>query len=319
MIKAGVVGVGHLGRHHARLYGVLPDVQLVGIADVDEKRGRERAEEYNAAFYTEYRELLGKVDVVSIAVPTTMHHRVTKEFLDAGIHVLLEKPIATSLLEADELVTLADDRGVMLQVGHLERFNPAVLAVKDKLKAPLFIEAHRIGPFSNRGTDVDVILDLMIHDLDLVLHFVKQPVAALHSVGVPVLSDQADIANCRIEFEGGCVANLTASRASLEPLRKMRIFQADSYISMDFQKRQSVMVARNRSVPFDFTNPMKSILPVPLDNREGEPLKLEIESFVACVAAGRQPEASGRAARDALALALEVRKALAPLPPEVTS
>ncbi len=313
MLRVGVVGVGHLGRHHARLYGSLPNVELVGVADIDRRRGAEIAAEYNTAYFNDFRELPDKVDAVSIAVPTTLHHEVTKEFLTRNIHVLLEKPISGTIEEADELIALADRRNLILQVGHLERFNPAVMAVKDKITNPMFIESHRIGPFSNRGTDVDVIVDLMIHDLDLILHFVRSPVKSMHAAGVPVLSDRIDIANCRIQFESGCVANITASRASLEPLRKMRIFQPDSYISIDFHKRRSDMFMRNRSVDFDFTNPMTAIRPVPLDNQPGEPLKLEIEAFLDSVRENRQPEIDGPSARAALDLALKVAHSIVSL------
>lgn len=316
MIKTAVIGVGHLGRHHARLYKAMPNAELIAVVDSDSQRGQAIADEYQTAFTDDFHTILSAVDAVSVAVPTTLHHSITKVILEHGIHVLLEKPIASSLPEADELIALARRHNLVLQIGHLERFNPAVIAVQGQIRKPLFIESHRIGPFSNRGTDVDVIVDLMIHDLDLLLHFVQSPIADLHAVGVPVLSDQVDIANCRIQFETGCVANITASRASMEPLRKMRIFQADSYISMDFAKRTSEMYVRDRATPFDFTNPMTSIRAVRLAVNQAEPLKAEIEAFLACVESRSQPLIDGVAARAALKLALDIRRVLqsAPLP-----
>jgi predicted dehydrogenase len=239
-LRAAVIGVGYLGRFHAQKYASLPDVELVGVVDAHPETARRVAKELGVAAFTDYRELLdaGRVDLVSVASTTETHHAVARDCLAAGVHVLAEKPITVTVAQADELVALADAKKLVLQVGHLERFNPAWLAVKDKITRPVFIEAHRMAPFKARGIDVSVVLDLMIHDLDLILPLVGSPVADLRASGVSVLTDGIDIANARIEFANGCVANLTASRTSTASLRRLRVFQHHEYISIDFGDRR---------------------------------------------------------------------------------
>lgn len=230
-----VIGVGYLGKFHAQKYAELPNAELIAVADIDEAAARESASACNCQALTDYRELLGKVEAVSIAVPTVMHFEVAKEFLASGAHVLLEKPIASTLEQARELNRIAADNGVVFQIGHLERFNSAFLDLADVNLAPLFIECHRLAPFKPRATDVNVVLDLMIHDIDLILGIVDSPVKSLAASGTPVLSKGIDIANVRLEFDNGCVANVTSSRVSMKSERKMRMFQSDAYISIDFQ------------------------------------------------------------------------------------
>lgn len=236
-LKTAVIGVGYLGRFHAQKYAALPNAELVAVADANAENAQRVAEECNTAAVTDYRELFGKVDAVSIVVPTQMHHQVAKECLENGIHVLLEKPMTVTVEEADELIAIARDKGLVLQVGHLERFNSAVLALEPVLTTPQFIESHRLAPFNPRGADVNVILDLMIHDIDIIQNLVKSPITDINANGVSVLTDEIDIANCRLTFESGCVANVTASRVSMKPQRKMRLFQPEAYISIDFQDK----------------------------------------------------------------------------------
>ena len=242
-LRAGVIGVGHLGQHHARLYAALPDAVLVGVTDQDSERAQLIAERHGTKVFNDVQDLLDVVDVVSIAVPTSAHYRVAKACLNAGKHVLIEKPIAVNSTEAMELVELAKAKGCRIQVGHSERFNPIMHVMRPHIRRPAFIESHRIGPYSERGTDVDVVLDLMIHDIDLVLSFDPGPVEEVRAAGVPVLSSTIDIANARIQFQSGCVANLTASRVSLTKMRRLRVFQRDSYVSIDFQSRQGIVGA----------------------------------------------------------------------------
>ena len=226
-LRAAVIGVGYLGRFHAQKFQSNPDVDLIGVVDADATRAAEIASEVNTQAFTDYRDILSQVDLVSIVVPTKYHFAVAKDCFNAGCHVLLEKPVTQTVAEADELIRLADSKGLVFQVGHLERFNPAVMALKGVLQNPQFIESHRLAPFKTRGTDVNVVLDLMIHDIDILLSLVAHPVKTINSVGVPVLSEEVDIANARLQFENGCVANVTASRASRETMRKMRIFQQE--------------------------------------------------------------------------------------------
>ena len=235
MLRTAVVGTGYLGKFHAQKYALLPDCQLVGVADVNEDSGRFIARECATEFYADYQHLMGKVDAVSIAVPTTLHHQVSKDFLKAGVHVLVEKPITTSLDEADELVKLARKKDLVLQVGCLERFNEALSEVGPLLKEPRFIESHRLAGFKPRSMDINVVMDLMIHDLDIVLSLVNKPLIDVVANGTAVLSDSVDIAQARLTFSGGCVANITASRISQKTKRKMHIFQEQSCICIDFQ------------------------------------------------------------------------------------
>ena len=306
VIEVGVVGVGYLGRHHARIYSSLEGVKLVGAVDIDPARANAVAMQTGAQPYTDFRELLGKVQAVSIAVPTPVHHQIAQEFLQAGVDVLLEKPMTVTLDEADRLIQAAENRGALLQIGHLERFNSVFRALEGRIKNPRFIESHRLGPFVERGTDVHVILDLMIHDIDIILSLVNSAVEVIRAVGVPVISHQIDIANARIEFASGCVANVTASRVSREKLRKVRIFQPDAYFSLDYlQQEVSVchrVVGQGMQIP--------QIVLEKLQIEKEEPLEAELVDFIQCVRSRRPPLVSGREGREALRVALEVLKGI---------
>jgi len=306
VIRVGVVGVGHLGQHHARIYSEMEGVELVGVADTDSQRLREVTSQFKTTPFPDYRELFGKVDAVSVAVPTTFHYQIAKEFLDRGVDVLVEKPIAETVAEADDLLRAAQRRDRILQVGHIERFNGAVQVLSLLVEEPRFIECHRLGPFAARGTDVDVVLDLMIHDIDIILSLVNSPVKQVNAVGVPVISEQVDIANARIQFESGCVANVTASRVSAERLRKIRIFQKDTYISLDYAHQEVVLY--RRIPPEDSGSRLPQIVKeeVPVEKRE--PLQAELMSFIECVRTRRPPLVSGKEGRQALAVAAEIIK-----------
>jgi len=305
-LRAAVIGVGYLGRFHAQKYAALPDVELVGVVDPDPERAAAVARELGTAALAGHAELAGKVDLVSIASTTESHYRIARDCLAAGLHVLVEKPITVTVAEADELIALADAGKRMLQVGHLERYNPAWLAVRDKIGTPLFIEAHRMAPFKPRGTDVSVVLDLMIHDLDLILPLVQSPVADLRASGVAVLTEGIDIANARIEFANGCVANITASRASTASLRRMRIFQHHEYLSIDFGERK-IGLAKKRDAIVEGEAPIDSESRV---EPPGDALLSEIQAFVASVRGEVVPggTCSGRDGREALAVALEIER-----------
>jgi predicted dehydrogenase len=304
-LRVGVIGVGHLGQHHARLYAALPGATLAGVADIDADRARTVGERHQAPAFADWGDLLGRVDAVSVAVPTSAHHEVVKASLEAGVHVLVEKPIAVTPIEARELVELARKRGVTLQVGHIERFNPIMQAMRPHIGRPGFIECHRLSPFGERGTDVDVVLDLMIHDLDLILSFQPGPVEEIRAAGVPVLSTNVDIANARIAFAGGCVANLTASRVSTNRMRRLRLFQRDAYVSVDFQTRQGVIFRR-------MTDPGKrpTIEIEQVRGGEEEPLKLELEAFLQAATTGTPAPVSGEDGTAALELARQVLEAI---------
>ncbi|QIT55584.1 Gfo/Idh/MocA family oxidoreductase [Aquisalimonas sp. 2447] len=313
-LRAGVIGVGYLGRFHAQKYAAMEDVDLVGVVDTDPDRAGAVADEVGTRAFTDYLELLDGVDAVSIVVPTRFHHQVAAESLRRGIHVLVEKPVTTTLEEADDLVRLAAQGNLVLQVGHLERFNAAVRAVADMVGTPMFIESQRLASFNPRGADVSVVLDLMIHDIDIILKLVDQPVARIDANGAPVISSDIDIANARIQFANGCVANVTASRVSLKAERKMRLFQRNSYISLDFQQRTLDVRSRvntKRDVPA-----MEDIRSEQHSYEDGDALRAEITSFVACVRNGRTPLVTGADGRQALATAIEITRQLRdnPLP-----
>ncbi len=306
-LRTAVIGVGYLGNFHAQKYAALADVDLVGVVDSDQKRAAEIASALGTVAIGDHRELLGQVDAVSVVVPTQFHHAVARDFLSSGVHVLIEKPITVTIAEADELIALADKNNVVFQVGHLERFNPVLVAVESILERPLFIESVRIAPFKPRGTDVNVVLDLMIHDIDIIQHIVKSPVERIDAIGAPVFTGEEDIANARILFESGCVANVTASRISLKSERKMRIFQRDAYLTLDFQNRK-VLVAKKGSGEL-----FPGIPNVKVDERElgqADALLSEIESFISAIREGKQPQVSGRDGRMALETALKINQAL---------
>lgn len=295
--------MGALGRHHARVYASLPGCRLVGVSDLEQSRGVEVAREFRTEYFADHGELVQKVDAVSVCVPTESHHSVTRVVLEANVHCLLEKPIAAQLSQADELVELAARRSLILQIGHIERFNPGILSAGGLIRDPLFIESHRLAPYSERGTDVAVVLDLMIHDIDIVLHYTRGEVERIEAVGVPVLSEQEDIANVRMELNTGCIANLTASRVSKEKLRKIRFFQPDLYISVDYL-RKDVEVYEKSLVEGE----RASIRRVEVETVQKEPLKLEIESFLGSVTEGKTAVVSAEEGRKALEIALRIQK-----------
>ncbi len=303
MLRIGVIGVGYLGRLHAQKLASFSDIRFVGVSDADPARGNAVAQEFSTRYYENYKRLLGEVDAISIAVPTTAHYRVAMDAMRAGAHVLLEKPITSDLRQARTLVREASLRKLVFQIGHVERFNPAVRQAASLLAEPRFIECHRLGPFGGRGTDVDVVLDLMIHDLDLILSFVRSPVTRIHAVGVPVISTNVDIANARLTFENGCVANVTASRVSARKQRKIRIFQEDAYVSMDFIEH-SIQIFR-KTFPGG-TGALPEISGELLETEKGDSLREEIRAFVDCARTGSPPLVSGQEGLAALGMAFRI-------------
>ena len=300
MIRVAVIGAGHFGREHARIYADSKAAKLVAICDLNSSTGTAIAERYGAEFVSDYRELIGKADAVSIAVPTISHRAIACDLLEAGISALVEKPISQTLDDADAIIAAAGSGRAVLQIGHLERFNPAVTAASDIVTRPLFFEAHRLSVFTPRSLDIDVVMDLMIHDLDVVLSFVNSGVLEVRAAGVPILTPKVDIANARIEFENGCVANLTASRVSGERVRKLRFFQPHEYVSIDYaaQEASVVSVKPGASGKLQFDSRSLQVM-------RDEPLKLEIESFMQAVEGG-PVHVTGEHARRALALAVEI-------------
>jgi predicted dehydrogenase len=303
-IKVAIIGVGYLGRQHARIYSELDSVDLVGVVDKNAQRAKAVAMEFRTTAYAHYREVLGRVGAVSLAVPTTEHASIGCELLRQGIDVLVEKPIASSLAEAESLIEAARAHRRVLQVGHLERFNPAVVAARKIAHQPLFFEVHRLGVFTSRSLDIDVVFDLMIHDLDIVLDFVHSKVKAVRAVGLPILSKKIDIANARIEFQNGCVANLTASRVSTEKVRKLRFFQPNEYVSLDYSRQDVVVLSMTAGE--GGTGPV--ITPRKIETTRVEPLRAEIESFLNSVRTRTQPAVPAESSKQALELAQEVVK-----------
>jgi len=300
IIRTAVIGAGHLGKYHARICAELPAIELVAVVDVNEATARSVAQEHGVPYATDVRDVLDKIDAAHVVVPTDKHFEVTKLLLEAGKHVLLEKPMAATVAEADELLALARRADRVLQVGHVERFNPAILGIQKVLTQPIFIEVHRLSPFNPRGTEVGVVLDLMIHDLDIILHLVRSDVEQIDAVGVPVLTDKEDIANARLTFANGCVANVTASRVSAERMRKIRFFQSDAYISLDY-------VAQNAKI---YRREGWQILDEVINFSGEQPLQKEIQSFVNSVQQGTRPLVSGEDGRNALAVATRVTEAV---------
>jgi predicted dehydrogenase len=297
-LRIAVIGVGHLGKHHARLLGGIDGAQLTAVVDTDFERAAAAAGPTGARPLSDYRELLGLVDAVTVAVPTELHHEIAMPFLERGISVLVEKPITRTVEEADALIAAADSSGATLAAGHTERYNPAVAAVMPLVSTPRFIEVHRLGVFPDRSLDIDVVFDLMIHDLDIILAMVKSEVTAIEAVGVPVLTDKFDIANARLRFATGCIANVTASRISKERVRKIRLFQPDAYISIDYAE-QEVEGYRLKRREGQRPEIQGGKLPI---TRE-EPLKRELVDFVRAVREKRRPLVTGEDGRRALALA----------------
>jgi predicted dehydrogenase len=302
-IKAAVVGVGYLGRFHAQKYAESPHCRLEAVVDTGAQPGERVAAELGVRALTDYHALLGSVDAVSVVTPTPLHFAIARDFLQAGAHVLVEKPITETVREARTLIDLAARQGRILQVGHLERFNSAILAAEPYLRAPRFVECHRLAPYRARGTDVNVVLDLMIHDIDLVQTIVGAPVLTIDAVGTPVFSDGIDIANARIRFANGCVVNATASRVSLKTERRMRLFEDDAYLSLDLQQKVMTLIRRRDGAPED------GQLPVTIEEQsleQGDALKAEIESFLECIRTGKPPVVSGEDGLMALETAMRI-------------
>jgi len=302
-VRAAVIGVGYLGRFHAQKYARLPEANLVSVIDINSQRGLQVAKEVNTMALTDYRELIGKVDAVSIVTPTPHHFAIAKEFLASGVHVLLEKPMTKNLEQADELIATAKKSGAILQVGHLERFNSAFTAIRPRLRDPMFIEAHRLALFNERGLEVDVILDLMIHDIDIALSIINAPLKDVHASGVSALSPLPDIASVRMEFENGAVANLTASRISIKSMRKLRIFQENCYFSIDYATKRAYAVYRE---PESGDDGFPQLSMEEMEIIEKDSLEEEISDFLRSVRTAARPEVDGEQGRRALAVALEI-------------
>lgn len=298
-LKVGVVGVGYLGQHHARIYSEIPEVELVGVVDIDRERAREVAGRYLAVPLFDYRDLFGKVDAVSIVVPTVLHRAIAGHFLEEGINILIEKPVTTTLEEARELMEMANLRNVVLQVGHIERFNSAVMELSKITHLPLYIDCCRMGPYNDRNTDVGVVLDLMIHDIDIVTSLVRSSVSRISAFAHPVISRGEDIANAQLFFENGCIANLTASRITRKKIRRMEITQADAFISIDYLEQElAVYKKTSSSIP-------NVLIEKPI-MQKGEPLRFELEHFLYCVRNGEQPLVGLEEGKNALEVALRI-------------
>src|ERR1700738_3113187 len=297
-LRVGVVAVGHIGSNHARLYAEIDSAEFAAVYDVDLARANSIARKYRTVAAKSLEEFAEMVDAVSVATPTSTHYEVAQPLLDRGKHLLIEKPITDNTTHASHLAEIAARKGLVLQVGHVERFNPVLSALESRLTHPRFIEAHRLSPYPDRSTDIGVVLDLMIHDLEIILHLVRSPVQNIDAVGVPVLSKGEDIANARIRFENGCVANVTSSRISPERMRKIRVFQEDAYLSLDYEKQTGEIYRREAG---KITRDK-----VPIEREE--PLKQQLVSFIECASTGRQPRVSGFQATAALELAVEITK-----------
>lgn len=302
-VRIGVIGVGYLGALHAAKYAGMNHVELVGVIDIDPARATDIANRCRSTAYNRISDLLNAVDAVSIAVPTIDHHEIAKKCLQRRLDVLIEKPITVTLSQADELISLASENDCILQVGHLERFNPAFLGLQDQINAPLFIESHRLSIFKDRSTDVSVVLDLMIHDIDIIMNFVKSDIKLIHAAGAPVICDQVDIANARLEFSSGCVANVTASRISMKNQRKLRLFQKDAYLSIDFADHEIMVI---RQVEGTSNGPIPNMDIQQISYSDTDALELELKSFVDSVASRAEPAVSGQDGRKALEVALEI-------------
>jgi len=317
MLRIAVVGVGHLGRHHARKFAAMPDVDLSGIFDSDAPRCHALAEELQTKAFSSYQDLLDACDGVDISATTTAHYHLAKSALLAGKHVFVEKPITAELDQARELVSLAAQRNLKLQVGHIERFNPVIMAVEDEISDPMFIESHRLSTFHHRGTDVPVVLDLMIHDIDLILDFVKSPVKDIRASGVGILTPSIDIANARLEFENGAIANVTSSRVSMKQERKIRFFQRDAYFSLDFGAKHATVMKRSPDV-YKYlpqilagntdikAEQLVDVKHHDLSTQAKDALNMELESFVSCIVRDKDPIVDGLAGTRALEVALRI-------------
>lgn len=297
-IKVGVIGVGKLGAIHTRIYSQLKNAELIGVCDINIGRAKEIASRYKTSFFTDYRELLNNTEAVSVACPTQLHYKIAGDFLNHGVNLLVEKPLCSNLKEAKQLLELAQRKNCILQVGHIERFNAAVRKIVQLPGRPRFIECHRLGPFSARVKDIGVVLDLMIHDIDIILALVKTKIKSIDAVGVKILTPHEDIAHARLKFEDGTLCNLTASRVSEEVMRKIRIFKERTYVSLDYVAQEAIIYRKikNRII--------KKAIPI----KKEEPLKSELSSFIDCVAHGRKPLVSGKDAYEALKIAFRILK-----------
>ena len=307
-LRTAVVGVGYLGRFHAQKYAAHPDCDLVAVVDADAGRAQRVAEELGCEALTDPQALFGRVDAVSLVTPTRLHHAMALELIGAGLHLLIEKPMTTTLAEADELLEAAGDNGCLIQVGHLERFNAVMVAAATEIHRPLFIESHRIAPFNPRGADVSVVLDLMIHDIDLILELVEAPLEQMDASGARVISTDIDIANARLRFADGCIANVTASRVSPKAERRMRIFQPNAYLALDLQA--GAMDIQRRRVDAQGPPTMEQIERETREIERRDALADEISAFIAAVREGSRPVVDGRDGRRALAAAIEIGQQL---------
>jgi predicted dehydrogenase len=300
-LRIGVVGVGHIGSNHARIYSELPNAELVAILDIDPARADEIGGKYKAKAVASLNEFAGMVDAASVATPTSAHFSIARDLLAQGKHLLIEKPITEKTSDARDLAQVAAEKGLVLQVGHVERFNPVLSALEQRLTHPRFIEAHRLSPYPNRSTEIGVVLDLMIHDLEIILHLVDSTLENIDAVGVPVLSRGEDIANARLRFASGCIANVTSSRISPERMRKIRVFQEDAYLSLDYQGQSGEIYRRVDG----------QITREPVAIEKEEPLRQQLASFVDCALTGGEPRVSGSHAAAALELAVEITRRIA--------
>ncbi len=303
-LRVGVIGSGYLGKFHAEKYAAMDDVTLVGVADIDKAAAEKLAASLGTAAYTDYKKFFGRVDAVSIVVPTTEHYHISMDFLEKDVDIMVEKPITTTIEEADGMIDLAEKKGRIIQVGHLERFNPVVGQMKNIVGKPLFIEAHRLSLYKKRGTEVSVVLDLMIHDIDIILNFVKSVIIDIRAAGLSIISDHVDIASARIEFENGCVANITASRVSNRSERKIRIFQKNAYLSVDFGNSDITVVKKSETPAGNGPVPEMDTQLLTFDKWDA--LEKELRAFVDCVQHRGTPEVSGIEGRKALKTALAV-------------
>ena len=308
LLKVAVVGVGHLGKWHADKYATASECELVAVVDNNTANAREVAQKHGVEVYSNYRDIIPLVDAISLVVPTSLHYKIAREFLEAGIHCLIEKPITESIAEAETLIEIARKQKLVLQVGHIERFNSVMIGIEEHLEKPQFLESTRLAPFTLRATDVSVILDLMIHDIDIILDLIGSPVKQISASGISVLSDTIDIANARIEFENHCVANVTASRISRKRERKLRIFQKDAYLSADFQDK---MLAINRKGETDNEAGFKDISHSELRFDDNDALNLEILDFINAITTGGQPKVSGEDGKRALETAIAITSQIA--------
>lgn len=304
-LKVAVIGVGYLGKFHARIYSEHPDVELIGVVDTRHENASEIAANYSTQAYTDYRQIIDMVDAVSIVVPTTYHYEVAMPFINAGVNILLEKPIAATVDQARELVRQADQNRLILQIGHLERFNAGIVALSELVETPRFIEAHRLGEFTVRATDVDVVTDLMIHDIDIILSLTKSDVKQISAVGSKVLTDEIDIANARLEFENGSVANVTASRVSTKKFRRIRVFAPDKYLAVDFNAQNVEVITKTQKLP---GQPFAGLDREVLEIQPVQPLDAEIDNFVSAVRGVKKPAVSGHDGLAALDVANLVKQ-----------